>query len=142
MFVSNLLWPVDAPLCLGPPYSPPNPSRPLPQVAAAKKTGKDVDVAVVPPYPFIAPVAQALSGSGVWVGAQDFYMEDKGAFTGAVAVNMVKSVGAQWVLVGHSERRRCVALCSVLPSDLGGVRSFHSGGLSDRLGWQFYLVCR
>lgn len=90
------------------PVTPPRPSPPLHQVAAAKKTGKDVDVAVVPPYPFIAPVAQALSGSGVWVGAQDFYMEDKGAFTGAVAVNMVKSVGAQWVLVGHSERRRCV----------------------------------
>jgi triosephosphate isomerase len=74
-------------------------------VASAASKSKDVDVAVVPPFPFLPSVKAALAGSSVMMGAQDLYTEDKGAFTGAVATSMIKSVGAEWVLVGHSERR-------------------------------------
>lgn len=75
------------------------------QQVAAASTSPDVEVAVVAPFPFLVPVQQALGGSKVALGAQDLYTEDKGAFTGAVATSMIKSVGAQWVLCGHSERR-------------------------------------
>jgi triosephosphate isomerase (TIM) len=75
------------------------------QVVEASKNAKDANVAVVPPFPFLAPVAAVLKGSNVALGAQDLYIEDKGAFTGAVSTSMIKSVGAGWVLVGHSERR-------------------------------------
>ncbi|KAG5179437.1 hypothetical protein JKP88DRAFT_326931 [Tribonema minus] len=64
-----------------------------------------VEVAVFPPAVFLWGVLQALEGSGVAVGAQDIYFEDKGAFTGAVAASMVASVGCSYALVGHSERR-------------------------------------
>jgi len=64
-----------------------------------------VDVAVVVPFPFLVPVKDALKGSNVFLGAQDLYTEDKGAYTGATSLPMIKSVGAQWVLCGHSERR-------------------------------------
>lgn len=42
---------------------------------------------------------------GISVGSQQIYYEDKGAFTGSVAASMVKSVGCEYVLCGHSERR-------------------------------------
>ena len=73
---------------------------------AAKSAEGKVDVAVIPPYPFLHPVHQVVKSSKVFLGAQDLYTEDKGAFTGAVSTKMLHSVGAQWVLVGHSERRR------------------------------------
>jgi len=74
--------------------------------AAAKSVSGKVDVAVIPPYPFLYPVNQVIKGSPIQLGAQDLYTEDKGAFTGAVSTKQLHSVGAHWVLVGHSERRR------------------------------------
>lgn len=71
--------------------------------AAAKADG--VDVAVCVPFPFLVPVGEVLKGSKVSVGAQDCYYEDAGAYTAAVSTSMLKSVGAQYVLSGHSERR-------------------------------------
>lgn len=75
------------------------------QVSAASATAANVDVAVVVPFPFLVPVKDVLKGSKVFLGAQDLYTEDKGAYTGATSLPMIKSVGAQWVLCGHSERR-------------------------------------
>jgi triosephosphate isomerase len=74
------------------------------EVATASKDA-DVDVAVCVPFPFLVPVAQALEGSKVGVGAQDCYYEAAGAYTAAVSTSMLKSVGSQYVLAGHSERR-------------------------------------
>ena len=65
-----------------------------------------VDVVVFPPFPFLAPVADRLRESRIGLGAQDLHTAEKGAFTGAVSASMLTSVGAQWVLVGHSERRQ------------------------------------
>merc|ERR1719231_687635 len=62
--------------------------------------------AVCVPFPFLPAVAEILAGSGVSVGAQDLYTEEKGAFTGAVSPGMLKSIpGVEFVLAGHSERR-------------------------------------
>lgn len=74
-------------------------------VAAAAETAEGVDVAVCAPFPFLVPVKDALKGSKVGVGAQDCYTEDAGAFTGATSMAMLKSVEADYVLTGHSERR-------------------------------------
>jgi triosephosphate isomerase (TIM) len=66
----------------------------------------DIDVLVFPPYPFIAMLAAAYTGSGLGFGAQDVSEhEGQGAYTGEVAAAMVADVGAKWTLVGHSERR-------------------------------------
>ena len=75
----------------------------LAAMAAKEETG--VEVLVCPPYPYLIPVAEKLSGSAVPSGAQDCYFEAPGAFTGEVAVEMLKDCGCRYVILGHSERR-------------------------------------
>lgn len=65
-----------------------------------------VDVAIAPPFPLLYPVYQSIKGSGVRLCAQNCYYEPKGAFTGEVSVAMLKSIGCELVIVGHSERRQ------------------------------------
>ncbi len=67
-----------------------------------------VDVAVCPPSVYLFPVANELVGSGIALGAQDVYPEPKGAFTGEVSAEMIKDAGAQYVIIGHSERRHTI----------------------------------
>jgi len=74
-------------------------------VAAAAEGASGVDVAVCAPAPFLAPVIDALKDSKVGVGGQDCHWEAGGAYTGAVSTAMLKSVGVDYVLTGHSERR-------------------------------------
>jgi triosephosphate isomerase len=62
-------------------------------------------VAVCPPFPYLAAVAEALRGSPVALGAQNCYYEKEGAFTGEVCPAMLLDVGCRWVILGHSERR-------------------------------------
>ena len=64
------------------------------------------DLLLVPPFTALAEVAKRLSGTGVKLGAQDLFWEDKGAFTGQVSGPMLKDAGCSYVLVGHSERRQ------------------------------------
>ncbi len=63
------------------------------------------EVAVFPPFPFLAEVGDVLKGSSITLGAQDLHPGKEGAFTGAVSGGMLKSVGCRQVIVGHSERR-------------------------------------
>ena len=65
-----------------------------------------IDVAVFPPFVYVAEVARRLRGTSISVGAQDVCAEPGGAFTGEVAATMLKDVGCAQVIVGHSERRR------------------------------------
>lgn len=75
-------------------------------LAAHAPSAEDgVEVLVCPPYPYLAPIADKTASSAVSLGAQDVYFEASGAFTGEVAVDMLKDVGCSHVLVGHSERR-------------------------------------
>eukprot|EP00536_Pseudo-nitzschia_multiseries_P008794 jgi/Psemu1/199058/e_gw1.230.76.1 len=63
------------------------------------------EVVVFPPFPFISKVKDAVEDAGITVGAQSIFFEDKGAYTGSVAASMVNSIGCEYVLCGHSERR-------------------------------------
>ena len=65
----------------------------------------DIDIAVCPPNVYIKAVSDALAGSNIGVGAQDVYFEKEGAFTGEISTGMLKDVGCQYVILGHSERR-------------------------------------
>jgi triosephosphate isomerase len=75
--------------------------------AVAEGVGGDtrVAVAVCPPFPYLAAVAEELRGSPVALGAQDCYCEQEGAFTGEVSPAMLTDVGCRYVILGHSERR-------------------------------------
>jgi len=70
------------------------------------KDVNDVEIVVAPPFPAINGVAEALRNANVGVGAQNMYWEREGAFTGEVSGPMVKEAGAEYVIIGHSERRR------------------------------------
>src|SRR5438445_11980046 len=75
--------------------------------AVAKGLGAEdrVHVAVAPPFPYLAIVAEALNGSPVALAAQNLYPEKEGAFTGEVSPTMLVDVGCHYVILGHSERR-------------------------------------
>ena len=66
----------------------------------------DVEIVVAPPFTAIHAVAEAARNSNVGVAAQDVYWEREGAFTGEVSAPMLKEAGAEYVIIGHSERRR------------------------------------
>jgi len=66
---------------------------------------EDVDVAVFPPFVYVAEIAQALAGSRIRVGGQNCCEEAAGAFTGEVSAAQLADVKATLVLAGHSERR-------------------------------------
>ncbi|MEW6073352.1 MAG: triose-phosphate isomerase [Planctomycetota bacterium] len=65
----------------------------------------DVEVAVLPPFVYLAEIARSLAGSPVRVGAQNMCDEPAGAFTGEVSAAMLVDVGCDLVVLGHSERR-------------------------------------
>ncbi len=73
----------------------------LPRIEGAE----GVDVAIFAPFTSLDEVVRLTQGTPVVAGAQNFYYEDSGAFTGEVSAPMLEEVGAEAVIVGHSERR-------------------------------------
>ena len=67
---------------------------------------ENVKIIVCPVFTAVKSVADILKGSNVKVGAQDMYWETSGAFTGEVSGEMLKEAGAEYVIIGHSERRQ------------------------------------
>lgn len=65
-----------------------------------------VQVAVCPPFPFLAKIAGVVKGTSVALGAQNLYPKTEGAFTGEVSPAMLKDIGCEYVILGHSERRQ------------------------------------
>lgn len=61
---------------------------------------------VIPPYTALSEVSEALQGTSVFLGSQNVFWEEKGAFTGEVSAPMVKDAGCTFVVIGHSERRQ------------------------------------
>jgi triosephosphate isomerase len=75
--------------------------------AATKALQSDAaDVVVAPPFTAITSTVEATGGSNIAVAGQNLYFEREGAFTGEVSGAMLKHAGADFVIVGHSERRR------------------------------------
>jgi triosephosphate isomerase len=67
---------------------------------------KNVKVVLCPPFTSLEIAHRLLAGTPIGLGAQNMYHEDEGAFTGEVSPKMLKSVGCQYVILGHSERRQ------------------------------------
>ncbi|MEN6446283.1 MAG: triose-phosphate isomerase [Syntrophaceae bacterium] len=64
------------------------------------------DILVCPPSVYIHPLVRAFADSPVMIGAQNVFWEDEGAYTGEVSAPMLRSLGARFCLIGHSERRQ------------------------------------
>jgi len=77
-------------------------------VEASDMLGSRVDVAIFPPFVYLQEVVKALDGAKIAVGGQDMFYEENGAFTGEISAAMLKDVGCNYVLCGHSERRHVI----------------------------------
>jgi triosephosphate isomerase len=76
------------------------------ELRSVVKDVNDVEIVIAPPFTAVHAVAEALRNSAIGVSAQDVYWEREGAFTGEVSAPMIKEAGAEYVIIGHSERRR------------------------------------
>jgi triosephosphate isomerase len=64
-----------------------------------------VEIVVAPPFTAVHAAAEAARNSNVAIAAQDLYWEREGAFTGEISAQMIREAGAEYVIIGHSERR-------------------------------------
>jgi triosephosphate isomerase len=69
------------------------------------KNYEDRDILICPPFTSLYPVSQIIKNSSVKLGAQNVYFENEGAFTGEISPIMLKDIGVEYVICGHSERR-------------------------------------
>ena len=76
------------------------------QLAPSVINEKKVEMVICATSLCLDRLSKALEGSSVGVGAQNIYWEDNGAFTGEISAKMIKAVGCQYVIIGHSERRQ------------------------------------
>jgi len=74
-------------------------------LAAQFPQGAACEIAVCPPFPYLAEAASYASGTPIALGGQDVAAEDEGAFTGQVSAPMLFEMGCRYAIVGHSERR-------------------------------------
>ncbi|MGB0135067.1 triose-phosphate isomerase [Dokdonella sp.] len=74
--------------------------------SVSQSVPKGVDVAVMPPFPYLSELMAANAGKALAFGAQDLSEHAEGAYTGEVAGGMLRELGCEYVLVGHSERRQ------------------------------------
>src|SRR5512142_1986024 len=78
-------------------------------VKELRNTVKDVagvEIVVAPPFTAVHAAAEAARNTQIGVAAQDLSWEREGAFTGEVSAPMIREAGAEYVIIGHSERRR------------------------------------
>jgi triosephosphate isomerase len=76
------------------------------ELRSAVKDASGVEIVVAPSFTAVHAVAEAARNTNIGVAAQDLFWEASGAFTGEVSGPMIKEAGAEYVIVGHSERRQ------------------------------------
>jgi triosephosphate isomerase len=74
--------------------------------AKAGKTAAGVQKVICAPFTALPALAQVLEGTDIALGAQNMHFEEQGAFTGEISPSMLKEIGVQYVIIGHSERRQ------------------------------------
>lgn len=66
----------------------------------------DIKTAICAPFTQLDTLKETFAGTNIGVGAQNVYFEDEGAYTGEISVEMLKEIGVEYCIVGHSERRQ------------------------------------
>jgi len=70
------------------------------------KNFDNLDTILAPPFPYLKLVSDLIQGSKLHLSSQNVFFEDSGSYTGEISPNMLKDVGCDWVMIGHSERRQ------------------------------------
>nr|POE62420.1 putative triosephosphate isomerase [Quercus suber] len=86
----------------------PSTERYIESVATLSKLAEhaNIDLFVIPDFVSLVSAREKLSSTSVWLGAQDCYSEDRGAFTGEISPLVLQQAGVKVVEIGHAERRR------------------------------------
>lgn len=74
-----------------------------------KVQGTDVEVVICAPFTILLSLKEATAGSNIKLGAQNMHWENQGAFTGEISPLMLKDIGIDYCIIGHSERRQYFA---------------------------------
>jgi triosephosphate isomerase len=69
------------------------------------KGGKNAEIVICPPFTALSAVSAELKKSNIKLGAQNMHHEASGAFTGEISPLMLKEIGCEYVILGHSDRR-------------------------------------
>ncbi len=72
----------------------------------SKLPNTKADVIVCPPHTHLLAISEVIKNSPIALGAQNIHKDAEGAYTGDVSAKMVSETGAEWVIIGHSERRQ------------------------------------
>lgn len=80
--------------------------RNLLKILFERKINHNKEIIVAPSFPFLHISNQILQGTTLNIAAQNIHQKDKGSYTGEVSASMLKSIGVQKVILGHSERRK------------------------------------
>ncbi|WP_185857251.1 triose-phosphate isomerase [Blattabacterium cuenoti] len=75
------------------------------KIVFERKINHNKEIIIAPSFPFLHISNQILQGTTLNIAAQNIYQKDKGSYTGEVSASMLKSIGVQKVILGHSERR-------------------------------------
>jgi len=78
-------------------------------IKAALKDFESADIVLCPPFTVLSTVYNVISDCDIQLGGQDLYFEKEGAFTGEISPIMLKDCGCEFVILGHSERRKYFA---------------------------------
>jgi triosephosphate isomerase len=76
------------------------------RLAKLLSTPLDIDVMIAPSFTALALVSDMLKDTRIFLGAQNLFWEEEGAYTGEISTSMLVSAGCSYVIVGHSERRQ------------------------------------
>lgn len=88
------------------PASPEEVERLWDSIKEGIKKNKQTEIVICPPFVWLPFISGVSAAGGITFGAQDCFWENKGAYTGGISPLMLKETGCQYVLVGHSERRK------------------------------------
>lgn len=76
------------------------------KIKEALKDSRDIDICICPPFTALYSVSQSIKGTNIHLGGQNLWYEQFGAYTGEIGGVFLKDVGCQYVIIGHSERRK------------------------------------